>query len=274
MSTPIWPSLVPGNGGGSTNAYDVGTLLQQAGIDPNSIGGPGTGQIGPQTKIFAGWRKYATGPSGTGAGATQQYKTIQDYLNEFYTLWAQGKAGSIVSALEARGLIKPGAGVDQVAQAYQSVLEMTARFNQSGTDITWQDVLSKWGQGGGMGKPAQYTTTQSQVNLTDPDQANQLLMQSLQERLGRDPSPAEKQAFLSSLHAYERDNPTVTTTRYRLNSAGEYDTSSTTSGGANPNGFTETYASKHNNKEHGAYQAASTYMTALMQALGATVGGI
>jgi hypothetical protein len=276
----IWSTLsqpVAGGGGGGTSSgsgtpYDLNSLLNSYGVPPPATGGAGYGQIGMSTPIFDGWAKYKTGPSGTGSGATQTYKTIQDLINDFYTRWATGKAGDIISALQARGLIKPGAGVDQVAQAYQSVLEMTARFNQAGQEITWKDVLSKWGQGGAPGKPSRYSTTQSQVNLTDPDQANGLLMQSLQDRLGRDPSPAEKQAFLSSIHAYERENPSVTKTTYTLNSAGQYDTASQTSGGVDPNAFANTYSGKHNQKEHGAYQAAGTFMTALMNAVGATVG--
>lgn len=274
----IWDTLSqPTSGGGtggssSGSPYDLNSLLNSYGVPPSSGAGAGYGQIGMNTPIFDGYARYKTGPSGTGSGATQTYKTIQDLINEFYSKWATGKASDIISALQARGLIKPGAGVDEVAQAYQSVLEMTAKFNQAGQDITWKDVLSKWGQGGAGGKPSQYTTTQSQVNLTDPDQANGLLMQSLQDRLGRDPSPAEKQAFLSSLHAYERENPSITKTTYSLNDAGQYDTSSQTSGGVDPNAFSNTYSSKHNNKEHGAYQAAGTFMSALMGAVGATVG--
>jgi hypothetical protein len=275
---PTNPSsiLAQAAGGGGPDPDLQKLLAGIPGFDPNTIASPGTGQIGPTSRIFNGYgQTYKTGPSGTGTGSLgiPQYTTIQDLMNQFYTMWGTGKADSIIHALQARGLIKAGASVDQVAQAYQSVLEMTARFNQAGQDLSWKDVLSRWGNGGaGVGKPSRYSTTQSQVNLTDPEQANGLLMQSLQDRLGRDPSPAEKQAFLSSIHAYERENPSVTKTTYTLNSAGQYDTSAQTSGGVDPNAFANTYSGKHNQKEHGAYQAAGTFMSALMNAVGPTVG--
>lgn len=272
---PTNPSsiLAQGSGGGGGDT-DLQKLLAGAGIDPNSIGTAGTGQIGPTSRVYNGMGagRQVDSPGGVHTLYDPQYLTIQDLMNQFYALWGTGKADSIIHSLQARGLIKAGASVDQVAQAYQSVLEMTARFNQAGQDITWKDVLSKWGNPGAAGgKPSQYTTTQSQVNLTDPNQANGLLMQSLQDRLGRDPSPAEKQAFLSSLHAYERENPSITKTTYTLNSADQYDTSTQTSGGVDPNAFSNTYSGKHNNKEHGAYQAAATFFPALMQAIGPTV---
>jgi hypothetical protein len=128
---------------------------------------------------------------------------------------------------------------------------------------------------GGENKPAKYTTTNTQVNLSDPTEADSVFVQALQQRLGRAPTDPEKHAFLAALNAAQRSNPTVTKTNYTLDpKTGGYNTTvGETSGGVNPGQFADDFTMKNNKGEYGAYQAATTYFDAMMGALG-TPGGI
>ena len=128
---------------------------------------------------------------------------------------------------------------------------------------------------GSENKPKQYTTTNTQVSLSDPTEAASLLSQTLQQRLGRAPTEAEKHSFLAALNAAQRANPTKTTTSYTLDEkTGGYNTTvGETSGGVNAGQVADDFAMKNNRTEYGAYQAATTYFDAMMGALG-TPGGI
>lgn len=129
--------------------------------------------------------------------------------------------------------------------------------------------------GGGEAKPKQYTTTNTQVSLSDPTEAASLLNQTLQQRLGRAPTDAEKHSFLAALNAAQRKNPTVTKTSYTLDEkTGGYNTTvGETSGGVNPAQVADDFTMENNKTEYGAYQAATTYFDAMMGALG-TPGGV
>lgn len=198
-------------------------------------------------------------------------------MNDVYGYWSRDKIASIGSRLAAHGIISPmdAGNIDKVSQAYQRVLELTAQMNAAGRMVTPDDVINRFlGGGAGSGRPANYTETTSSVDLTNPKTARALLNQALQQSLGRDPSAAEQQAFLGALHAAEREDPTIRTSQYKLDPAtGQYQqTSTTTKGGVDPSAYTGEFADSHNQKEAGAYQAATTYMDALMQAVGAPVG--
>jgi hypothetical protein len=129
--------------------------------------------------------------------------------------------------------------------------------------------------GGAAAKPKQYTTTNTQVNLSDPTQANSVFVDALKQRLGREPTDAEKHSFLAALNAAQRANPSVTKSTYTLDpKTGGYDTTvGETTGGVDPAQVADDFTMKNNKTEYGAYQAATTYFNAMMGALG-TPGGV
>lgn len=207
---------------------------------------------------------------------------VADLMWEFYQ-YSDAKVRSLAQQLYQAGWLQdPNVSRDNVWSAYRQILmEGAARYQADPTKApTVEQILNGYmkspigdGAGGAGKKPSVYTQTQEQLNFTDPKQAAAMLSQTLQDRLGRAPSAAEKQAFMAALHTAEEQNPTVATTTYRLNPQSDtYDSSTKTTGGINPTGFLDDYSQGHNQKEHGAYQAATTYMNALMQAIGAPVG--
>lgn len=239
----------------------------------NLQAGSGGGASG-QDKIFTGWKKI---DSPQGIHTVGNYKTVGDLTNQFYGSWSRDKISSLGQRLASAGWIQVQdvGNIAAVGAAYEKVLALVAQMNAAGRQITVNDVLSHYigGAGSGPSRPSSYSTTTKDVDLTNPKTARALMIQSLQQRLGRDPSAAEQQAFLASLHAAEREDPTVRTSHYKLNpGTGQYETTSqTTKGGVDPSAYASDYSGKHNQKEYGAYQAAATYFPALMDAVAATV---
>lgn len=259
--------------GGPSNPF-LASGLSGLGIDP-SIGSI-SGQIGDTSPVFVGWTKYKTGPSGSGSGATQKYRTIADIMREVYGTWTREKVQQVGQQFVKAGWIQPADATNlaAVAAQYQKLLELAAAKTAAGSYVTPEELLSGWvGGQGGNARPSSYTNSVTSTDLTNPQTARQFLRQSLQDRLGRDPSAAEQQAFMAALHQAETNDPTIRTSTYKLDPAtGQYNESAaTTKGGLDPSAYSANYATGHNQKEAGAYQAAAVYFPALMQAIGAPV---
>lgn len=132
-----------------------------------------------------------------------------------------------------------------------------------------------------------------ELTLATNDDARSLLGNMLTRELGRRPSAKEVDNFQAALNEAQTKNPFVTTQatgRAGLGPRGEsqdtqtFDqngkpmgsaTSTTKTGGVDPQQFADRYFQQHYQEggldsEYGAYQAATTYMSALMQALKGT----
>jgi hypothetical protein len=262
-------------------------------VDPSLLSAPSGG--GDNTSVFWGYSKGPSGKQllheydtiqtptgvrvvnpGTEKGAATM-RSISSIMNEIYGSWSREKIAALGAKLAAAGMISPqdANNLGAIGAAYEKFLQLVADRNASGLLITPDDLLKRFTKSGsGAGLPASYTTTTKDVELTNPKTARALMVQTLQQRLGRDPTAAEQQAFLGALHAAEKKDPTIRTSTYKLNpTTGSYDIASqTTQGGVDEQAFASDYGSQHNQKEYGAYQAAGTYFPAMMEALSATVG--
>lgn len=276
MSHPLPPPAPAGPGSGRGGGDPIGQIVGTIPGADKLLGGifnPGSG-AGSSSRVFMGWKGM-----GRTAETAGSYSTIGDLMKKAYGTWDRNKIASIGAKFVAAGWLQPGdeSNFDKVSQAYQRVLEMAALMYKAGRYVTPEEVLNRFiggAGGGGVSRPTSYTETTKSVDLTNPKTARALLKQSLQDRLGRDPSAAEQQAFIAALNAAERENPTVRTTQYRLNpETQQYQMASqTTASGLDPQAYLDEYAEEHNQKEYGAYQAATTYFNALLQAIGAPVG--
>jgi hypothetical protein len=253
---------------------------QQLGItlpSPTQAGSSQYAALGSGNLQVLGSRIYVGTTTLGGGGEPRReqanYSTIGDLLQQFYQMSPQA-INKLGQKLAAAGQLDPNAVGDPAAteQAYSGVLSQLAKMTAASNYVTFDDYLATYLKQINANKPASYTNTSTQTNLTDPQSARQMLINSLQNSLGRDPTASEYQAFLSSVHAAERANPTVTKSTYKLNSRGTYDMSNqTSSGGVDPSAFSADYGSTHNQHEHAAYQSATTYFDALRQAVGAVV---
>lgn len=123
------------------------------------------------------------------------------------------------------------------------------------------------------------TSTDRNVNYMDPMDAKFLVRGLLQQELGRDPTQAEYEDFLSAVHAAEARDPSVTTatTTTTLDEEGrvtDSDSSSVTRGGMTEAGYSQLLTQKARSQPGWAeWQAMGTYAPALFSALGATIPG-
>lgn len=132
---------------------------------------------------------------------------------------------------------------------------------------------------------------QRDMQVSTNDDARSLLSNMITRELGRRPSAKEIDDFQAALNDAQRKNPYVTTqytgastlsgpgdasTQVTRDTTGKATrTSSTKTGGVDPNQFADKYfQDKYQgaglDSEYGQYQAATTYMSALMQALKGT----
>jgi len=130
----------------------------------------------------------------------------------------------------------------------------------------------------GEGPVARYVTStrDRSINLTDSEVARALVNQVLGQALGRNASDEEIEEFKNVLNQAERENPVITRQRsvhtLRDDGTDGYDVERTTrtTGGVDAGSVVMDEALE--SEESKRYQAATTYWTALEQALG-TIGG-
>lgn len=157
---------------------------------------------------------------------------------------------------------------------WQKAVNLAATMQASGKgDVTPWDALeilagdvtarAKRGEAQGPPKPS----TQTQVAITNPTAARELISQALMQRLGRKPTEDEFKTFTGLLNAAEQKNPYVTRTTY---GADGQSTSSSTTGGVNAGQFIDEQAMKL--PDYAMWQAVGTYGQALFGALNSPVG--
>jgi hypothetical protein len=256
------------------------------GLDPGYF--QSRGGSGPQASGTGPWwddagNDMTVNTAGTFHPNGQREMKIGDIMYWFFQ-WDQRKVDTLAAKLVKANLL-PSINVtrNDVWEAFRKTVLMDAA-TQYASSPTKAPNVEQILQGfmkrpvgdanGAQPKPSKYTTTNTQVNLSDPTEANSVFVDALRNRLGRAPTDVEKHAFLAALNAAQRANPAVTKTQYTLDpSTGGYDTSTgTTSGGVNPQQFADDFTMKNDGVEHGAYQAATTFFDAMMGAMG-TPGG-
>lgn len=129
---------------------------------------------------------------------------------------------------------------------------------------------------GGSSLAGTHTATSKSVDYLNPEDAKGMVRNMLQQQLGRDPSQAEYEDFVATIHAAERANPSTSTTTYTTDEQGNTTNQSTVShGGLNQSGYDQLLYDKARSLPSWAiWQAVGTYAPALFQALDAPVSGV
>lgn len=120
------------------------------------------------------------------------------------------------------------------------------------------------------------TATQKSIDFMNPEDAKAMVRNTLQQQLGRDPTQAEYEDFLATIHAAERANPTTQTTTTTTDAQGNpTNQTSTTHGGLTNDGYNQLLYEKAKSMPSWAvWQAVGTYAPALFGALDAPVSGV
>lgn len=220
---------------------------------------------------------------------TPHWMTEQDAENLYFN-WSQKQRDDFRAKGLLSGLLTQGAGDLEAFNLWQSLVKQASLYGTQNQHVGPLDILSgyvKANSNGGWVKQGNFevnpatgekryvgpkftTTTQSQVDLTDPATAKAVAVQAFQSLLGRDPNSGEIAAYASALAQAEQDNPatSVVISQHDPTTGDVVGTSTTTAGGVTSQGQAQLAADRiKNTKEYGATQAATTYMNALQSAV-------
>lgn len=206
------------------------------------------------------------------AGTNYYDKTskLSDVANQYYN-WDDKTKNKFLSQLNLAGYDTSQMRDSQVAQLWGTYAAQAAQYYSQGRKLTPWDILSKdmAAREAYMNTPRSVTQTSTAYDMSTREDAHGIFLQAAQSLLGRDPTKAEITAFQKALNAYEKANPTTTTTT--TNYLGDTVTgqTSTTKGGVKE-GARQLMAMEDvkQDPEYGAYQAATTYFDAMMEMIG------
>lgn len=215
----------------------------------------------------------------------------EDDADGNYFNWTQKARDDFRAKGLLSGLLTQGAGDLEAYQLWQQLVKQSSFYGAQDKQVSPLDILSgyvKSNSSGGWIKQGDFeinpvtgekryvgpkfkTTTQSNVNITDPATARAIATKVFQDLLGRDPGQGEISAYAQALSQSEAANPSqqTTTTQYDPVTGEAIGSSSVTSGGMSADAqqlLAEDEIKK--GKEYGATQAATTYMNALQAAVG------
>lgn len=279
------PSASPSAGALSPAEQQALSQFQQ------SLGSPsGAATAG---RVFMGTLSRGNPKFMTEAGAARQvphWMTADDATNQYFN-WSQKARDDFRAKGLLSGLLTQGAGDLEAYSLWSSLVKQASLYGAQDQQVGPLDILSGYVKGnaaGGWVKQGNFevnpvtgekryagpqfkTTSQQQVDLTDPATARAVATKVFQDLLGRDPNQGEISAYASALSSSEAQNPStaVTTTQYDMSTGDPTNTSTVTSGGLSADAQAQIAADKiKSGKEYGATQAATTYMNALQSAVG------
>lgn len=248
--------------------YDEGFTDVTVGMPPGKSTTSYGGTYGPLSNRFAGQGgEYQSSGGRAGLPIT---KSVIDMTNEFYG-WSDKQKSDFRNRLALLDKSALTATDKQLVSAWQDYVQQSADYFAQGKTLTPMDVLAKdiaVKSEGGLG-PTTKTTKTVDTTLTSRVDSDAIFKSAAQSLLGRAPTAEEFQSFYSNLNAQERANPTTATTTTTTNAEGDVTNSSRVSEGGIGSGGAQLTAQRQaeQNPEYGAYQAATTYMDALMQTI-------
>lgn len=209
-----------------------------------------------------------------------KYDTVLGLLQTFDS-FSHKEFTKLRNMMAAAGFVSPDAQPVETRAAYASML---VNMSQEGIALTPDDYLRNLirmsGQNpnalGGSGKRKRWKTvnTQRTIYELDSTDAKQMMVQAMQQYLGRDPTAEEIQDFKHAVNTEAADDPSVTrsTTQYRKGGK-----RSTTTREVLDSGFTQSDAIQQSideakeSPDYGEYQAVSTYFPVVEDLLNASV---
>lgn len=194
---------------------------------------------------------------------------------QMYFGFDQKTRDKFLSQLQLAGYDASTLNDNKLSQLWAGYVAQAAGYYASGKKVTPWDVISKdmtqreASGAAAAAQPRTVTSTQTQAQLSTRTDASALFEQAASTLIGRAPTKAESSKFFGALNKYEKENPQTTTTTSNYSAAGDLTSQkSTSSGGVSADA--RAYLAEQQAKadpEYGAFQAATTYMGALMQAI-------
>jgi hypothetical protein len=214
-------------------------------------------------------RDRAASALGITPGADQT-RTLQDAVADWYS-WSPSERSAFGQKAYRLGLIKDPNDYGSVFSVWQSSVQEASNFYSfGGKKITpWQALDVIGGSGPNGGKPTTQTNTSRSFNIPTVQDAHAVTRQMFQSLVGRDPDANELDRYASMMTGYAQKHPTVTKQKQTTDVHGNTTSSSTTSGGYTQAGLQDMLGQEAKaDPEYGAFQSATTYMNAMISAMG------
>lgn len=265
--------------GGYTNSAPLPT--DDIFIGAGALGRP-TGTVGHDPHRASGFTTYQDAQSLPGQWAANDPSRYKSFLSKLI-LYKYPSASSDM-------------GLPEAMSAWDDLLKMAITLNKAqGKNVTknWTpwDILETYNRpAGSMGTyksgdwlidsatgekvkyvgPKTKTSTQTAIDLSNPEQVQAIATQTLTQMIGRAPTDKELAQFKATLNGYERANPETTTTTDTYNDMGEVSASNVVHAGGVTDAARQTVLGEgvQKTKEYGKYQSGTTYFNALMSMVG------
>lgn len=212
-----------------------------------------------------------------GPGEGQTKMTVDQATAAFWG-WTDEQQSALAKKAWYLGLVASPNDIEGAFTAWQWAVGRAGDYAAAGRDLDPSYVMEVLAAGSPKAAKQREanarrgdTVTQKSrsINLTDATQARSMIEQAFQQAVGRDPTDAEFRTLLNSLHAAQRENPTVTTQTTRYDNPLP-DQTTTTQGGVEPGAFIEQAA--QDNPEAAEFQAATGLFPSLLNALNSPLG--
>jgi hypothetical protein len=193
--------------------------------------------------------------------------TLDEASQQYYN-WDNATKNKFITQLNLAGINASGLSDTQLQAQWASYVGQAANYYAAGQRYTPWDILAKDMASRESAPARSVTQTSTNYNMSSADDAHAIFLQASQSLLGRDPTKGEIATFKGRLNAYEKANPSVTTTTSSYKGNDLTGQTSTTSGGVSADSRNMMAMEKAKAEpEYGAYQAATTYMDALMKTI-------
>jgi hypothetical protein len=180
-------------------------------------------------------------------------------------------------ALFRAGLVSNPGNYDQVQQAWNQAVQDAAQANVAGKMVTPLQMLSQkiaFAASVRQDKPGTTSTSNStNYNIPSPQDSEAIVKSVFQQGIGRDPTQNELAKYSTMISGIAQKNPSTSSSTSTTDAQGNSHTSTTTHEKAPTQaGYQQALMDQvQQNPEYGAYQAATTYYNAALQAISSPV---
>lgn len=220
---------------------------------------------------------------GPGGGrATPTLKSVAEGYQKFNTFTPEYVSALGLSLYRA-GLISNPQSYDQVQTFWNKAVEDAALKYSAGQLVTPEEMIAlklhvsslatSGGRGGLGGAGGKRTDTSTSISIPSPQDAEALVKNIYQQAVGRDPNKQELARYTSLVVGIAKSSPSTSTSTTSTDASGNSKSStSTTNRGVTSAGMQQAVMDKlQASPEYGAYQAATTYYNAMLQAIASPV---
>lgn len=258
----------------NTNSFNSAVKKAQQSISSNNLASSPSSKDPP---VYLG-AKYKPGTQNYYDMVRRGHSTDNvlslSQAQQMYFGFDQKTRDKFMSQLQLAGYDASTLNDNKMSQLWAGYVAQAAGYYASGKKVSPWDVISKdmtqrEASGAAASQARTVTSTQTQAQLSSRTDASALFEQAASSLMGRAPTKSESAKFFGALNKYEKANPQTTTTTSNYSDVGDLTSQSSTSKGG-VSADARAYLAEQQAKadpEYGAYQAATTYMGALMQAI-------